>query len=446
MRYIILVLLLFCGLLSCQDEKSSFDFPISEEGFSFRAIPGGAVMYYKLPNDSDIFALNVRYMDAHGEECLKVGGYGSDSLILDGFNAAEKNVPARISFVNERNEESQAVEVTFDTQESATYAFFNDVEVLPYWDGFQVKYKTSEQVSGMVHVFYLGTNPLTQQPDTILVKSSPIAKGENTLFFPLQQAREMNTVIVRTEDFRGYRVRQKVWENVEAYQVEKLNLTASEFIDVRNLSIENDEDMSGIKYLFDGDTKGSQRMTTYETAKVYTFVAGPDAVGAPFIINLKENKIPARIRLYGLLKMQGLSYSGVNWGTGVPDSPLGSIWGGSITAKIPCAITVYGGNEENGDESSWTKLGSFYQSPSTAEDERWCAQCISAGLQVTNIDELNAADPAYIEVLFPETATTYRYLKLVVDDTFYANSAAYEDSNSGNYITIHELEIYTKKD
>lgn len=445
MRYITFILLLTWGLVACQGEDNGFDFSVSGEEFSFKAIPGGAVMYYQLPDDEDIFAVNVRYTDAQGENCLKVGGYGSDSLVLDGFNEARQGVPAHVSFVNERNEESKSIELTFDTQESAAYAFFNNAEVSPYWDGFQVIYKAPEQVAGMVHVFYLGTNPLTQQPDTILMKSFPITQGGDTLLFPLEQKREMNTVIIRTEDFRGYRVRQKIWENVESYQVEKMELTPNEFIDVKKLSIEDNEDMAGVKYLFDGDIKGTQRMNTHKSAKVYTFVAGPGAVGSPFIIDLKGDRVPARIRLYGILNIKGLYYTAFDFWTGKPESPLATIWNANIMSKMPCAVTVYGGNDKDGDEASWTKLGSFYESPSTAANDRWCAKCVSSEYQFATLDEMNAAEPDYLEVLFPAMPVTYRYLKLVVEDTFYATYAS-QDQNTGNYVTMHELEVYVKKD
>lgn len=60
-----------------------------------RKLPGGAVMYYTLPANLDVFAINARYEDHRGQSILKVGGYGSDSLILDGFNEASANIPVQ---------------------------------------------------------------------------------------------------------------------------------------------------------------------------------------------------------------------------------------------------------------------------------------------------------------------------------------------------------------
>ena len=61
------------------------------------------------------------------------------------------------------------------------------------------------------------------------MKSFPILKGGDTLTFPLAQMREKNTIIVRTEDYRGYRVGQKIWPDIESYISERLPLTENDF-------------------------------------------------------------------------------------------------------------------------------------------------------------------------------------------------------------------------
>lgn len=70
------------------------------------------MMHYSLPNNSDIFAMNVRYKNWQGLEVLKTCGYSGDSLLLDGFTKAQ-DVSVRISFVNHRDEESTLYEYNF---------------------------------------------------------------------------------------------------------------------------------------------------------------------------------------------------------------------------------------------------------------------------------------------------------------------------------------------
>ena len=143
-------------------------------------------MKYYLPRNADIFGVRVRYKDVRGEEVLKDGSYLSDSLILLGFNEKQKNVPAEVSFFNNNMEESEPMQVFFDTEDSAPTAFFDNLVVNSFWGGFSLVYTSPETVSGMAHIFYIGTNPLNQQLDTILVMSTPIVEHGDTLNFVLK--------------------------------------------------------------------------------------------------------------------------------------------------------------------------------------------------------------------------------------------------------------------
>ena len=132
---------------------------------------------------------------------IKIASYAYDSLVLDGFNEARNNVPVRVSLLNQSNEASKAMEFTFNTQDSGPVAFFNDIEVLPYWDGFQVKYKVPGAATGLCNVFFIGTNPMTRELDTLLLETFAIEAGENVKYFSLAQKRDVNTVVVKTEGF-----------------------------------------------------------------------------------------------------------------------------------------------------------------------------------------------------------------------------------------------------
>ena len=416
-------------------DSFSFGYLMSQENIRFKAQPGGAMMYYKLPDKSEIFGINVRYKDARNIEVLKTSDYGGDSLFLDGFNEARQGIMARVTLVDNKGNESTAVVVTFNTEESAPYAFIDRAKVLPSWGGFQVLYESPGQASGMAHIFYLGTNPLTQEPDTILVKSFPILKGGDTLTFPLAQMREKNTIIVRTEDFRGYRVGQKIWPDIEAYISEKLPLTMDNF-DAGGKSLERDDLKVGLKYLFDGDLKGNQRMVTGKSKEMFTFLAGPDAVGKPMFVDLEEERVPASIRIYGILNMT------------LPQ-PAGNPWNQFPEARMPCDVIVYGGNDKNGN--TWDKLGIFVQSPTLTPLDRWnypCDQNNSEG-RVKDLEALEVAEPCYMEVSFFASPARYRYLKIVVNDTFelggeFALLLGYFGNNE-NYVAMNELEVYVKK-
>lgn len=449
MRKIALTLILLGLLYSCEKESNIFEISMQPQEVSFKAIEGGAEMQYAIPNDPKVFAIHVRYKNWMGEDVLKVGSYGSNKIILDGFNKAEENIPVTITLADNHNIESVPIELSFSTLDSAPYAFFDKAKVEPYWGGFQLTYEVPDRVSGMVHVFYLGTNPLTNSSDTILVKSFPLVNKEETVVFPLKQLRDKNTVVVRTEDFKGYRVREQVWKDVESYSKVKYDSEKLSLIDVKKLSVEDDKvDMVGAKYLFDGELKGEQRMKLAygkggDVAEVFTFIAGPKAVGEPFIIELNEAKVPASIRIYGILRMPKFGFTNAE---SKIQSYLKSVWNASYDDKLPCKVTVYAGNNKDGNDEEWVEFGSFEQNRFANILDRWTRKTAHQIVIIDNITQLKAEDPAYMEVSLKAQSTEYRYLKVVVDDVFGSQFGIGKDNkNNSKYVTMHELEVYVKK-
>lgn len=322
------------------------------------------MMHYRLPNNSDIFAMNIRYKDWQGLDVLKACGYSGDSVLLDGFTRSQEGIKAQISFVNQNNEESGAMDYQFSTLDSAPWSFFDDLTVRSSWNGFQVIYKSPSVITGMVHVFYLGTNPLTQKEDTILMSSFPITQQGDTLNFIQKQERSSNTVIVRTEDFHGFRVRQEIYPDIDAFRAEQWKMSASDFNDF-GLSRESAKAKTGVEYLFDGELKGLERLiaSAYEDkdsrqgTEVYgAYLAGPYAYGKPMILDLREQKIPAWIRIYCLYPILA-QYA-------VGQATWGNVWIGSYEDKVPCKISVYGNSTSpDPDDEGWVYLGQLDQNP-----------------------------------------------------------------------------------
>lgn len=453
MKNSIWILLLILGFLACNDDDVVFE-PVTE-GLEIRFVPvaGGAMMHYSLPNDRNIFAMNVRYKNWQGGDVLKVGDYGSDSLLLDGFTEKKEAVVALVSFVNHRNEESAKQEFSFSTLNSAPWAFFEDLEVNSTWNGFQVAYQTPGVATGMAHVFYLGENPLTHQPDTIPVSSFPILQGGDTIKFEMDRKLEKYTVVVRTEDFQGYRVKQEIYPDIDAFLTEQWTVTADNF-NVGGLSVENEKAKTGLKYLFDGELKGKERMEFFLSARdpnisftgheVYgTFLAGPNAFEKPMVLDLREQKTPAWLRLYALIPTQSKHAQGA--------AALGNIWLGWYDDKLPCNLSVYGHNTTaDPDADGWVYLGGLNQNPKaeTASD-KWSYRHIEPtvggiGLPKT-WEEFNDANPMYVDVMCPVEDHMYRYLKIIVHGTFETKSSPAATPNTKQYITLHELEVYVKK-
>lgn len=461
MRFKILFLfVIFSGLWACQDDKDVFDVPVEfRKDLSFRPIPGGSVMKYYLPKGNEVFGLRVRYNDARGIEIIKEGTYLSDSLQLIGFNEARQNVPALLTFFDNNMVESAPIEIAFDTEDSAPVAFFDNLTVTPFWGGFSVSYRSPETVDGMAHIFYIGTNPLTHQPDSILMLSTPIVEGGDTLNFQLQQKQETTTVVVRTEDYRGYRVKQEIFADLPCLYMD--TLTPADFtFDFTGEIVTNDEFQFGEEYLFDEDVKGTsyrQNLLNGDRYKHSTFLAGPNAFGERFIIDLKQERIPASVRLYAYLNYNtSWLFPGASGGVGVvlPEF-LCELWDGSYRSKLPSQIKLYGTNKDpyTVDLSSCALLYSldndrtingFLESWAQNTDDYFTNSPIN--YRTATDEQLNAATPVYLEMLCNYSESTYRYLIFVVENTFQGGDwmgGEYE-ANGLEYVTFNELEVYVK--
>ena len=466
-RKILLLAAVGVGLFACKDdEEIGFDVPVEfRKELSFRPIPGGSVMNYYLPANSDIFGVRVRYNDARGMEVVKEGTYLTDSIQLLGFNEARQGVTAQLTFFNNQMAESEPMEISFDTYDSAPVAFFDSLTVTPFWGGFSVSYRSPETVQGMAHVFYIGTNPLTQQPDSILMASTPIVEGGDTLNFVLQQKQESTTVVVRTEDYRGYRVKQEIFPDLPCLYIDSLTPADFDFRFTGTVQT-NEEYQIGSQYLFDGDKKGTtyrqNKMNGY-TYRYATYVVGPNALydeevdpsANRFIVDLREQRIPAAINLYAYINWQSTWPQPGAWGIEFP-SYLVELWNGSYISRLPCKVKLYGTNEnpetvdlsscallyelddepgEDGWSDGWAVRSDEYYGPYWDEDY---ADATDA--------EVEAAEQVVLEMLCNYSETTYRYLIFVVEQTYYGRGeyAMWDDQNPRKYITFNELEVFVK--
>ncbi|MFR5656668.1 MAG: DUF4959 domain-containing protein [Butyricimonas faecihominis] len=446
MKNIFLLLLLICGLFACKDDEAFFDASIPRESIRFKAVPGGAVMYYTLPENSDIFAVRAIYRDEKGDEMMKVASYAYDSLVLDGFNVARNDVSVKISLLDQSNKESRAMELTFNTENSIPVAFFDKIKVAPYWEGFSVAYEVPTGAKGLCNVFIIGINPMTQKLDTLLLETFPIESGKNIKYFEVAQKGESNTVVVKTEDFRGNVAMQKVYEGITSYHTEKFDSKDFEWLDPFSLSVEDDNDGTrfGWKYLFDGDVKGTQKMALVEKAcryplsyNMYTFLAGPFAVNTPddpkyFILDIKKAKQVGQIKMYAML--YGYHIMGY-WGRP-------NVFGIYSSALLPNWVTIYASNDKD-DPVSWKEIGNFYESVTTAVPWMQRAWNTNSEFQVESMEEMEAADPCFLSISFPIDTPAYRYFKIEFNGVFKTVNGV--KGNDEEYVTLHEVEVYGKQ-
>ena len=336
----------------------------------------------------------------------------------------------------------------------------------PYWGGFTVIYNAPETVNGIIHISYLGTNPMTHEPDSILMSSVPIVEGGDTLNFQLQQTVDSLTVFIRTDNYSGYRVRQ------DAYDIPNMSmdtLTPADFQFHFTGEIQNDPDFAlGEEYLFDGDKKGlnyRKNRLVGDEAKFSTFVAGPYAFDERFIVDLGEAKIPAAVNLYAYI-FWNTQWSYISYNN--PDYPkLTDIWSGYYSSRLPAKITLYGTNDpnpetvdlstcarlyvlddnvdfEDGLANSWAKYTDEYWSQANV-DKWWLGPSSGWTSYFEETDEnIAAAEDVVLSMLCNYTGEPYQYLIFVVEDTYNSFRNGGQEENPKEYVTFNELEVCVK--
>ena len=462
MRHVLLISLFALGLWACSDDRGGNSPVASPETMTFEAVMGGAVMHYTLPGDQNVVGINVRYRNAFGDDMLRVGSSSCDSLTLIGFKEAQIGVPAQVTLSYRDGRESQPVDVTFDTADSAPVSFLNTVECYPNWGGFALTYDVPEGAKGMAHVFYLGDDPLSNQADTILVKSFYLEDTGGSKFASFEMTQEdieEATVVVRIEDFLGYMVGEKSWPNISVLEMNKLDKSNFEFY-CDNAQVDADFRF-GPQYLFDGDTKGE---ILFAEPGFNTFLAGPDAFGDnahPMYIDMKEDRYMASIRLYNMFKISST--------TNLPYNRPPLMWTGPYNAspagvvktyndnEMPCEVTIYGLKDNGASPASygdinalegWVRIGYFKQEKTTPEAERWCLHTWSGSnpLALSTLEAVKALPDEYMDVLTPifeQSEGGCRYLKIVINDCFNTRYSGVPYDNVDKYVMFHELEVYT---
>lgn len=461
LKALLAAVLLPAMIASCSSDEARYTVNVNDGDLTFTPSMGGAVFHYRLPADANIIAVNLRYKDAYGNKILKSGSNATDSIIVTGFNEAMQDVPVEVSFTNKHREESAPIQASFSTLDSAPIRFINSVHVNSGWNGFSLDYENPAGTKGMAHVYYLGVNPLNNNPDTILLSSFQLNEGSETLVYQVQQEHPYNTVIVRVEDYRGYIVKERVWEKIQAFNTDKLSPENFEII--YNNSLEVPSEHVGLQYLTDGDCKGV-RWFDLQNKHIYnTFISKENGAGEdsePMYIDLKQMRPTSEIRFYAHLHIA--SSGKPDWGPYNEVNPViaTQYFNGFYPNVLPCSVTIYGCREDNPsrdwDNKKWEVIGEFDQDPDADYNARWtyhAAGCGGTFVTYTfgTLARMQNATPVYLGINVPAEGQGegFRFLKIKFNNVFNLASD-YERPSTTNkstkYVSFHELEIYSKKE
>ena len=408
-------------LCACSDDEPVFDFSISAEDITFTPVKGGAVMHYKLPRESNVYSIIARYTKESGEEALVTTRAYVDTLLLPGFNKAQDNVPVQISFSDQNGVESAPIEKVFQTLESPTYAFLDNVKVSSAWDGVQVDYRFDETVDGVVNRFYVGTNPFTNEIDTLYLDNMSVTPDEDISFYqnvPIQS--DNLTFVMRIQDSEGNYVRSRIWEGLAVYASEELPSSNFTLEDPGNWSVEDSNGAFGLKYLTDGDLMGETRVDGDNMSKYYTYVTrSGGANGGYVIVDMKGNYVPAAVRIYGMVQAVYLLDYNLTYNQNYGD-------------RLPCSMDVFAST----DKETWVKVAELRQSPLSLGWSKYYQ-----GFFQTKSDWEANAQPYYCDIQCEVDDKAYRYLKIQCNDMFNMNSPYNAERN----MTYHELKVFVQR-
>ena len=430
-------ILVLCAFGACKDDEVVFDAPVPEETITFEPAPGGAVMRYTLPENTDICGICARYWDAQGEEVTMVGSAFVDSLVLTGFHAPQADVPVSITVLDNNNVESAAIERTFSTLPSAPYAFMDSVQVISTWGGVRVEASYTGAVSGIVDIYRVGTNPFTKEIDTLYVDNFTITAGEMSNFMQIESEGDETTVVLRSEDGNGNFVRSIIFAGLTQFAIEQYPQEKLAISDPGGFSYEyeGEPDMAhgwfsavGIQYLIDGDTKGTrcaEKRGEYGSDYYYTYVTNADAFGSYVQLALEEPRIIGTVRVYASL----YPYD------------AGDHFDMNYDDRLPNHVRILASNDPDLPMEEWDEIGEFYQNREGTSGN-WTDNIPNFGLEDPTLALISGSDPVYAEAVCELSDTEYQYLRVVAADHF--STWHMVGDNIADYISYHELEVYVK--
>lgn len=414
-----------------KDDTIAFDVDPADVEITFEAFAGGAFMHYKLPKNSDIYAIRAKYKSDTGEEMAVKGTYNNNVLKLDGFINENKDVPVTISLIDNDENYSKSIVKEFSVDKCAANMIFDDMKVSSYWDGFSVKYTGPENSNGFVHIGYVGVNFQTKQLDTLLAESKVIEEGEQSFHFAdfSDKTMEEITAVIWAEDFKGNSVKKQVFKDIPVLKTEKLDLNKDN-VGFEGSDDRDEEKCRGWEYLFDGDNKGYKAFEEYDESKMYSFISKPDAVPGFWTIDLQEPKNIAYIRLYCPLE------------TRISASQYSHTFA-SRNRLSPNRFKLYGSNNKNAPADSWDLLGNHYESATAPLKDRWIWEAINWENRIHDLVEFDKYEPCYVQANIDETEKKYRYIRLEILETFGPMNSV--DKDPAGRTSFVELELYTEK-
>ncbi len=439
----LLLILTVLMLFSCKDEESgSFIVDVDQFTYTFTPFQGGAYMDYQLPKQSDIYAVEVTYLNEKNERVIKRGTYVAHRLVLDGFNKAQDEVQAEISLINFDEKRSEVIREQFSSYTSIPQYITDSIQVFSGWEGYEVFVpKVELENAGKLQIMSVERNPLTGEVDTLTQMYYPLSAERDTFLIvqPKYPIGSATTVVIRSIDQLNNVVNINRFHEIEAAFTEKQPLEVADYTGPSTEVVDTYYNWNyiGLQYLFDGDIRGLQNFEKGVLENKYTFATNVKALetDSVFTFDLREEKEVASLRMYAgapaFLYMSGVNQQ--------------KLIRGGFQLAYPKEATLYGAPSVDAPLSECVRIAYFLETAEKWTDSWFGNSCNRNGNPYaikdrTDIEGFMQIPPIYASLTCRKTGEKYRYVKLVVNDLYKAGSIG------AGIISFEEIEIYVKKE
>ena len=180
----ILLYISFCLtlFLSCTEEyigQPSVDGtkPNTVTGVTVKNIPGGAIVHYKVPGDNNLLYVKGVYM-INGKECNTSASIYTDSLTIEGFGSAEKQI-IQLYCVDRNNNVSDPVSVEINPDIPPIRSIGETFDMSVAFGGVTLKWKNDSK--SMMAFYFLAENLQTKEMEVADIVYSNSKDGKYTL-------------------------------------------------------------------------------------------------------------------------------------------------------------------------------------------------------------------------------------------------------------------------
>lgn len=387
--YSLIVLALF--LFSCQSEDGPS--PISNDDIApgvvtidkvrSTTIPGGVIVYYKIPADEDLLLVKAVYINPQGEQAVANSSVHNDNITIDVFKDTSPQT-IKLVAVDKALNESQPVSYTFTPKEAFITSVNKTVNVKPTFGGLVL---TAENKEGKFFGF-----------DFFIEKD-----GEKKFYKDGYTSDENIELVIKLDSIMQYPIYYKMRDKHFNYTdvSKEFNIIPLEdtILTLKEHKLPNDprwdhweaEGQGAI--MLDGDKSESNFSHTWETS-------------APWVYTMDIGEVKKLSRFKVFQRLDGDR----EWGGGNP-----------LEYKIYGKVALTDDDGKPGDLRGWRDLGTFSN-----------AQPSKSGLSTD--DDNYRRDNGTEHFFSASKDTEVRYIRFVCTKVFNAN-----------YCHLSELEFYAAK-